>query len=561
MLDRARGALVGLVVGDALGGPLERLTPKEIGARFGGRVRDPVAGGRLDRRAGENTGRTAMALALGRSVAVAGQYDPARALDGYLECYRTSPSDADAMVAASLDAVLSGAPAADAAESAHRATGGTAGNGSLVRVAALALRYVRDPEKRRAAARADSRLTHFDPLAGDACSWLCDVTAALVHGIDPAELVAPRELEGAWAATSEGAGGEGAGFVLTTLAVAAAALRCADDPERGLVWAVNLGGDAAGNGAVAGALLGARFGARALPERWVDRVERMDEAALLAERLIGQAHAAARAARAPPRAPARDDPFTRVRSAAGRAGTDGEWAAELALLETGAFGEGAMLLSHASERDALWLIERAFTDDGIESDRVVEITSNADLLFAEPRGRCIGFRLGGLSETDFESSENAALWVGPRFDVPPLGLERASVGLVAATTRMVLGPLRTPNRVLFDLALDASGEKALDLWRLCLAEGDEMARFAVGYTLLDLGEHREAHEQLRHYSHLVRTNSWAWVYLGRACEALEDWEGAEYAYRRAIATESAGSFETDAAERLARLLEHRARSR
>ena len=86
-----------------------------------------------------------------------------------------------------------------------------------------------------------------------------------------------------------------------------------------------------------------------------------------------------------------------------------------------------------------------------------------------------------------------------------------------------------------------------------------MARFAIGYTKVDLGQYREAHENLRHYSSLVPGNAWAWCHLGIACQALEDFEGAEYAYRQAIEAEQKGSFETDAAELLGGLLEAKAR--
>jgi predicted Zn-dependent protease len=100
----------------------------------------------------------------------------------------------------------------------------------------------------------------------------------------------------------------------------------------------------------------------------------------------------------------------------------------------------------------------------------------------------------------------------------------------------------------------ADPEQALALWEACLAEGNELARYAVGYTLLELDRPREAHEHLKRYSALVRRNAWAWCYLGQACEKLEDWEGAEYAYRQAVEATSDGSFETDAPDLLAALL-------
>jgi Flp pilus assembly protein TadD len=165
---------------------------------------------------------------------------------------------------------------------------------------------------------------------------------------------------------------------------------------------------------------------------------------------------------------------------------------------------------------------------------------------------------GGLAEFDFETQSNAGVWTGPRFDVPALGIEQGTVGLIAATARLVLGAARTPDRLLFDAAVHTTDrEEALALWEADLAEGDELARFALGYTLLALGRPEGAHEQLKRYSALVRANAWAWCYLGQACDQLDDHEGAEYAYREAVAATAAGSFETDAASRLAELLARR----
>ena len=177
--------------------------------------------------------------------------------------------------------------------------------------------------------------------------------------------------------------------------------------------------------------------------------------------------------------------------------------------------------------------------------------------------RCLCLQVTGhgqdaVSHFDFEAPENAAVWTGPRFDVPPLGIEQGTIGLIAATARMVLGGLRTPDRVLFDAAVNARDtQDELELWEACLHAGNELARFGVGYTLLRLDRSLEAHEQLKRYSANVRGNSWAWCYVGQACERLGDWEGAEYAFRQALKTTDAGSYETDAPERLARLLARR----
>ena len=162
------------------------------------------------------------------------------------------------------------------------------------------------------------------------------------------------------------------------------------------------------------------------------------------------------------------------------------------------------------------MYERGYVDDGLEPERKLEICEDVSLILDLDGKDCLGFIFGALSEFDFEAPENAAVWSGPRFDVPALGIEQGTVGLIAATARLILGTLRTPDRVLFDAALAAGDrEEALPLWEACLAEGNELARYAVGYTLLALDRPEEAHEQLKRYSALVRRNAWAWCYLVR----------------------------------------------
>ena len=56
-------------------------------------------------------------------------------------------------------------------------TGRTAGNGSLMRTAPVALAYLDDEAALVEAARAVSELTHYDPEAGDACVLWCPRSA------------------------------------------------------------------------------------------------------------------------------------------------------------------------------------------------------------------------------------------------------------------------------------------------------------------------------------------------------------------------------------------------
>ena len=290
--DRARGCLLGLAVGDALGGPLEFMSAAEIEARHGGPVSELVGGGWLHLRPGQVTDDTEMALCLARSLAERGGYDPDDALKRYLDWYRSGPVDIGNATRAALSAAAAGRPVGEGTLEFHERSGGrSAGNGSLMRIAPLALAYRDRPADLMHTAEQDSRLTHHDPLAAEACALFCVVVAGKLVGHDLLELPARSEpLIEALRATPEDAAKRAAaetGFVLTALAVALAAYRSFESFEDGLVWAVNLGGDTDTNGAVAGALLGAVAGAEAIPARWLEQLESKHELVELADALLG----------------------------------------------------------------------------------------------------------------------------------------------------------------------------------------------------------------------------------------------------------------------------------
>jgi ADP-ribosylglycohydrolase len=77
---------------------------------------------------------------------------------------------------------------------------------------------------------------------------------------------------------------------LEGLAVALRALHVGQTSFRaGVLWAVNLGGEADTNGAIAGQLLGALHGATALPASWVAAVAEQASIAVLADGLLNEA--------------------------------------------------------------------------------------------------------------------------------------------------------------------------------------------------------------------------------------------------------------------------------
>jgi ADP-ribosyl-[dinitrogen reductase] hydrolase len=288
--ERARGVMLGLAVGDALVAAVEWLHPVQIRARYGGNLRDMVESATWQR--GEWTDDTAMALELATSMAEKGAYDEDDVFSRYVMWARSGPKDIGATIWAALMRARTVAEARAAAAEFHRRSGGkSAGNGSLMRTAPIAIRYRTDPGAVERISRLESSLTHHDPLAGDACTWLNLTLAALICGrrLPHSTSTVGRAAQEALTASPELLAAEAQeqmGYVLTALRIGFAAAFGQADFESAVVFAVNLGGDADTNGAVAGALAGGRFGAGAIPERWIEPLLARERIGGLANRLL-----------------------------------------------------------------------------------------------------------------------------------------------------------------------------------------------------------------------------------------------------------------------------------
>lgn len=286
--DRCLGALLGLAVGDALGAPLENLAADEIRERHGGPVTDMVGGGWLDVAPGQVTDDTEMALCLADCLVEVGGFNPDHVLAAYSGWHESEPRDEGATVATVLDQVRAGKSPHEATAEQHEQSGGrSAGNGALMRTTPIGIAFATHRELVRDVSLAEAALTHYDPLAGKACAYHNETLATLItqgHAAAAQETIDPTGVDDRIAdvlipaasgvrTTAERIAAEQGGYVIATLAVAMTAWLTAESFEEGLVWAVNLGGDADTNGAVAGALLGARFGATTIPTRWLDPLE------------------------------------------------------------------------------------------------------------------------------------------------------------------------------------------------------------------------------------------------------------------------------------------------
>jgi ADP-ribosyl-[dinitrogen reductase] hydrolase len=296
VIDRFRGCLVGLAVGDALGAPAEFLKEHQVAKAFGV-LRDFHDSPEYD--AGEFTDDTSMALALAEAIIDAGTVDAESISEAFIRWMRTDGRGIGGLTYQALRLIEKGSSPIDAGLKAWESTDRTsAGNGAVMRCAPVGLLHWRNQGMLIHDSLLTSRITHYDPR----CCWSCvavnSAIAAMLRDEEPFDAALKavagqcRELEYALHdSQTDGLGvmdldGSDMGYTLLTTQAAFAALREHDSFEQGVISMVHKGGDADTNAAVAGALLGARYGLSAIPSRWVDELEGLERVLAAADGLF-----------------------------------------------------------------------------------------------------------------------------------------------------------------------------------------------------------------------------------------------------------------------------------
>ena len=160
----------------------------------------------------------------------------------------------------------------------------SAGNGSIMRLAPVAIRHWRDVESRHVVAREQSRTTHGASEAIEACATLSDLIAFAIEGARLSDLVtsdAARAVRG-FEIGQTSADVEGSGYVVESLNAALWAVARTSTFRDAILLAANLGRDADTTAAIAGQIAGALYGGSSIPSEWLEKLawrERIEGAA------------------------------------------------------------------------------------------------------------------------------------------------------------------------------------------------------------------------------------------------------------------------------------------
>ena len=292
--DRALGALLGLAIGDAVGTTLE-FSDRDTKPR----LEDMTGGGPFNLPCGSWTDDTAMALALAESLAVSGKLDCRDLMDRFVGWWKQGEYSCTGTCfdigITTCNALARYLQTKDPMAGSNDPQ--TAGNGSLMRLAPVALRFWNDRLRLEETASMQSRTTHGAEQAVDACRAFAELLADAIGGSSRVDLLESRRFEGHPAIAGIVAGSwrgrrrseiRSSGYVAHTLEAAIWAVARTGNFRNAVLLAANLADDADTVAAVTGQLAGALYGLSGIPESWLRRVAWKDRLMRVGDQLLSE---------------------------------------------------------------------------------------------------------------------------------------------------------------------------------------------------------------------------------------------------------------------------------
>jgi ADP-ribosyl-[dinitrogen reductase] hydrolase len=300
-VERYRGCLLGLAIGDAVGTALEFRQPGKFTP-----ITDMIGGGPFGLKPGQWTDDTSMALCLAESLIEKQGFDPADQMqryvrwwkEGHLSCTGKCFDIGNATCTA-LHTFLHTGNALSGSTDPY-----SAGNGSIMRLAPVPMFFAVDPERAMELAAESSRTTHGAANAVDACRYFAALLVGALTGVGKEELLSDHfsPVKGYWKdhplpgeIDSIASGSfrqkeppyiQGTGYVVRSLEAALWAFCKSENFREGCLLAANLGDDADTTAAVYGQLAGAFYGESGIPSGWIEKLAMRDQIISFADRLF-----------------------------------------------------------------------------------------------------------------------------------------------------------------------------------------------------------------------------------------------------------------------------------
>jgi ADP-ribosyl-[dinitrogen reductase] hydrolase len=279
LIERYQGCLLGLAVGDAVGTTLEFTAKGSFSP-----IDDLVGGGPFNLAAGQWTDDTSMALCLAESLIFNKGFNPKDQMNRYCNWwqygYMSSTGecfDIGGTVSQALNCYLeTGNVFAGSIEPE------SAGNGSLMRLAPIALFFRGDDKALVKYSGESSRTTHGTAECIDACKYFSCLLDQVFSGIAKEKLLSAVSYKPETANISQIATGSfmskpeadihGNGYVVDSLEAALWSFFSTNTFETAILSAANLGEDADTTAAICGQIAGAYYGVTGIKSSWLDKL-------------------------------------------------------------------------------------------------------------------------------------------------------------------------------------------------------------------------------------------------------------------------------------------------
>lgn len=271
MINKVKGALYGVAIADALGGPLEFLHKDKIKQEYG-LVTEMIGGGWLDLIPGETTDDTAMTLCVAWGI-VDDYLNPIPHIGKrFINWFDSKPKDigvtcrsvikkSKELNSNSLEEWLSVSNAYD-----KFTNGNSAGNGALMRTIYPGLFYPKDIAVN--VSKDIGQMTHYSNLSCICIEcytkFISDCSHNLVDKKDLEDYMIPvRNI-------TKSQNPNPTGFVVDSLIVVLNSIKDTNNFEDCIIDVINKGGDADTTGAICGGIVGCIYGYDSIPKRWLD---------------------------------------------------------------------------------------------------------------------------------------------------------------------------------------------------------------------------------------------------------------------------------------------------
>ncbi len=275
--SRAVASFLGLAIGDALGAPVEFEQPGRFAPVEGYR-----SGGPWNLPAGYWTDDTSMAICVAESIIANNRINPQDLMERFCRWFQHGENSSTGVcfdIGNTTVQALRRFLHSGSYQPAHNLAY-LSGNGSIMRLSPVAVRWWREPNQLIDAAVAQSMVTHGSDECVSCCASLATILGAGIRGEPVHQQLAD------WANSIDVAQVSNSGRAIDTLEAAKWAVGVSNDFKSSVLTAVNLGGDSDTIGAVAGQIAGAIWGLESIPQEWLSNLYQQDRLINLAEQLF-----------------------------------------------------------------------------------------------------------------------------------------------------------------------------------------------------------------------------------------------------------------------------------